>query len=378
MRRFGISAVGDSWAWADVAVRGDSVEVRRTGTVTAGDWTALAAHARGARSVGIAVPDDRVVVRRIRVGHPPGSAEGLRQLARWRLKDDLPYDSAVLDARMEGDHALVFAADRAYVGALERNAALCGPVERVTSQSLAALAPAVLRDGTHEVVANGSYLRLAVEAGAIASIHIFAGEPTDTAAADRIDLRSGDGLPAGITWPSDLASAERARALTAAGAALDGLRLNLAATPAVPGAALALARIAAAASAAALIASIALFWRTGSLLSTERAALDALGPAPAATAAARPPELAALQALLREGTPEWTRFLASLEREFPSGGRLESLEWSERRLRLSVAADDGAALDAVRVALGSRAAIRSAGQRDGGTLHAWFEVEPES
>ena len=377
MRRFGIAVDRDEWRWTVVEI-GSTVSVLRTGRVDPGDWTSLADAAKGCSSVGIALPDERVSVRRIRVGHPPSSSDALRQLVRWRLKNDLPFAAPVIDARMEGDHALVLAADRAHVESIESEASACGHVERVTSLGMAALGMLPRAATSLCLVARHFHLRASFDRNVLVSVQSYEGAP-DAAAADqtRIDLRSGEGLPADVSWPADVPAADRGAALPAVGAVLGDDGLNLASSPPIPAPARRLAIGAALAMGVAAAVAIAVTFQLSTQLRSERRALGEI-VMPLESATTLPlPELAALQAVAVPATPSWTSLLAELERSFPGGARLDAIDWRENRLRIAVTADDAKGLEDARVAISRIGVVRPISQSGGsGFVRAEFDAEP--
>lgn len=377
-RRFGVALEGDGWRWAIVELHGERVSVLRTGRVEPNEWALLVAQARETGSIGIALPDDQVMVRRIRVGHPPGSSESLRNLARWRLNEDLAFASVALDARMDGDHAVVLAADRARVDRVESDATACGPVERVTSVGLAVLGllsrPS---DGTVTVNGLGSHIRARFGAGTLESIQLFKGAPSDAVEKEtRVELSADDTLPSFLDWSDDIPRDGRGRSLPAIGAVLDGFHLNLATRPPIPKAALWLSWAIAGIAGVAAAVSVAFALHASQQLRVERHALASL-PEPVPYMAPAPrPELAALGALSDQPSTTWTSFFASLERTLPPGVTLDRVEWKDRGLRLVVAADKAEQLEEARLALTAIGSVRSLSQ--GGTdmaVRAEFDVE---
>lgn len=185
------------WRWALVERRWRGHHVLRTGEVAEGDWNAIRDSAGTVGAVGIALPDRSVVLRRLRVGHPPRSRDALQRLLRWRLREDLPFDAkgTVLDAQVEGDHVITIAADVEQVRAAEEQAKACGPVERVQPLSIAAF-NVVARDlGPNAevlVVHDGGYAEIRMRAGTVEHILLRDGSPaTEDAGRRLLDLRSG-------------------------------------------------------------------------------------------------------------------------------------------------------------------------------------------
>lgn len=373
-KRLGIALEEDRWRWALVEALLGEIRVVRTGDVPPGDWSAIARDAGSIPSVGLALPDSAVVVRRIRVGHPPTSLHALRQLARWRLKNDLPFESAAIDARMEGDHALVLVADRTRVESIETAASACGAVERVTGCGLASL-------GIFPVPASGAmaildgkkrHVRARYEKGALVGIQLLEGSPEEKS---DVSIDRGLELPeiAGVAW-GDVPAASRGALLPAVGAAIDGLRLNVATRPPVPPAARALAWA---------VAVVALLVATGAVvgaldasrsLVAERESLESLAPA-TTVAVASPPEMAALRAVLVPEPPAWTRLLASLERTLPRGARLDRLEWKDGTLRVTVVGGPSE-LESARAALALHGPLRAISQGGtGAASHAEFALD---
>lgn len=371
--RLGVALEEDRWRWVLVeALRGE-VCVVRTGDVAPGEWSEIVGQAGASASVGLALPDSAVVVRRIRVGHPPASLHALRQLARWRLKGDLPFAGVALDARMEGDHALVVVADRARVESLEAQALVCGPVERLTCCGLASLGlvPAPVSGAVAILDAKG-HARARYEDGVLVGIQLLEGAPASTSDAS-VDRRAELPEIAGIAW-GDVPAFSRGAFLPAVGAAIDGLRLNLASRPPVPAGARTLAWGVAAAALLLALGAVALAFHASSSLSAEREAFASLAPSVTVTVSS-PPELAALRAVLVPEPPAWTHLLSSFERTLPRGARLDRLEWKEGTLRITVVGAPEE-LETARIALSAQGSTRAISQGGtGATSHAEFAIE---
>lgn len=364
--RLGISLEKPEWKWVTIAIgAGGRSRVVKSGSVREGDWDAIAREAGPVSSVGLALPDTDVVVRRLRIGHPPGSAIALRQLARWRLKDDLPFAAAALDAALENEHALVIAADRLRVESLEASSGpACGPVERVTSAGLACLGlvppPS---SGSVAVLDAGSHVRATFENGVLSSIRLLEGAP-DEPSTTVVERRQGLTIDVGVDWGS-VSDSSRGAYLAAVGAACDGLGLNLASHPPVPAAARRVAWGVAVGAAVLAVLMAAMAAQASQAVATERRLIVALQP-PAQETVPVHPEVGALRAIVEPPAPEWTRLLAAMERDLPRSARLDRLVWRDGQLLVTVVGTSEE-LDAAKAALERHGIVRPLTQGGAGT-----------
>lgn len=219
MKRLGIALHHERWTWAMVERSWRGKSVVEVGEIAPEDWAALPR--TRVRGIGVALSDREVVLRRLQVGHPPDSRDALRQLVRWRLRDDLPFDAsnAVVDAVISGGIAFALAAPRERVALVEKQAAsLGGIVDSVSCESLAAfnfLDPDV---GEAELVIahDGGYSEASFVGGALASFTLRDGAPGRTPSVDtRIPI--GD-PPARVAW-AEVPPDRRGRFASAIGAA---------------------------------------------------------------------------------------------------------------------------------------------------------------
>lgn len=224
--RLGIALRDTVWTWALVEHGWRSSRVVRAGEVEAGAWDRLARDTGTVRTIGVAVPDRRAVLRRIRIGHPPKSRVALRRLLRWRLKDDLPFDAATvpLDGIVEDEHAIALAVEPALVAEIEARAASLGAVERVTSIAVASFnaIDRGAREADYLVVEADGHASFSVRAGRIADLKALDGAPASIdPGAIVLDIR-GAAFPRelSVAWAVRTDDAIKGRAIAAAGAAL--------------------------------------------------------------------------------------------------------------------------------------------------------------
>lgn len=353
--RLGVALREQTWAWALVELDRGGARVRRGGEITAGDLATLRAALDGiAVRVALALPDRDCHVRRIRVGHPPQERDGLRRLARWRLREELPAGDVAVDAKLDGENALVLAATSAKVADAERALAGIGAVEVVTAGSLAVLeavpAAAVRRI---RIVDDLGYAEVEREDGRLEAIALRDGEPGAAESGTRvIDCRKGTAPPAldDEMW-KPIEQSLRARLLPAVGAALAGEDvLNVATRPPVPARARRAATVGVGVAAALALTSVAMLASADHGARGARAALDAV-PVPISSSSPSAEDQAIDALAARQ--PRFTASLAELERTLPGSATLERLEWKDGVLTIRVTVPDASALDATEKALAS-------------------------
>ena len=230
--RLGIAMNGTRWTWARVQCRWGRRIVHAAGEVPAGDWTELRERAGSVEMVGVAVPDRAAIVRCVKIGHPPASREALRQLLRWRLRDDLPFTGGSrLDGQVEGDQAVVLAVDGAAANAAEQDAACIAPVRNVTSCSIAAfnaVSPPAADGYSLLILHDEGHAQFDLSSGIIRNVVFRDGAPARIEGTPScLDLRIGANPVAefppaeilGITWAPSIPVSGCARVAAAAGAA---------------------------------------------------------------------------------------------------------------------------------------------------------------
>lgn len=223
MRRLGVALRETVWSWVIVEHGWRAPHVTRFGEVAAGDWAGLLRAAGRTKSVGLAVPDRHAVLRRVRIGHPPSSRDALRRLLRWRLKDDLPFDSATapLDGVIVDEHAIALAIDPEVVRDLESRAAVLGRVERVTSIAVASFNCLDARDGECLVIESDGHAVFTIRAGRVADCKLLDGAPSRIEQSAVVaDARGGPAAATSVRWRREPTNDERRLAIAAVGAAL--------------------------------------------------------------------------------------------------------------------------------------------------------------